>query len=59
MCAILSRREGNEEHFLIGSRLGTNVFNGLFEFARGKVEHVESLESALKREIRKELGAEI
>ena len=32
VCAILSRRVGNEEQFLIGSRSGTNVFNGLFEF---------------------------
>ncbi len=59
VCAILSGRVGNEEQFLIGSRSGTNVFNGLFEFPGGKVEHGESLASALKREIREELGAEV
>ena len=59
VCAILSRRVGNEEQFLIGSRSGSNVFNGLFEFPGGKVEHGESLASALKREIREELGAEV
>ena len=59
VCAILSRRVGNEEQFLIGSRPGTNVFNGLFEFPGGKVEKGESLESALKREIREEIGAEV
>jgi 8-oxo-dGTP diphosphatase len=59
VCAILSRRVGNEEQFLIGKRSGSNVFNGLFEFPGGKVEHGESLSSALKREIREELGAEV
>ena len=59
VCAILSRREGNEEQFLIGSRSGSKVFKGLFEFLEGKVEHGESLASALKREIREELGAEV
>ena len=59
VCAILSPHVGNEEQFLIGSRSGTNVFNGLFEFPGGKVEKGESLESALKREILEEIGAEV
>ncbi len=59
VCAILSRREGNEEHFLIGRRSGTFVLDGLDEFPGGKVVKGESLASALKREIREELGAEI
>ena len=51
VCAILSRRVGNEEQFLIGSRSGSDVFNGKFEFPGGKVEHGESLASALKLEL--------
>ena len=54
VCAILSCREGNEDQFLIGRRSGTlyYVLDGLYEFPGEKVNHGESLESALKREVK-------
>jgi len=59
VCAILSRREGNEDHFLIGRRSGTSVLDGLYEFPGGKVNRGVSLRITLKREIREEIGAEV
>ncbi len=59
VCTILSRREGNEDHFLIGRRSGTSVLDGLYEFPGGKVNRGESHGTALKREIHEELGAEV
>ena len=59
MCAILSRQEENEEQFLICRQSGANVLDGLYEFPGGKVNHGECLVSALKREIREVLGAEV
>jgi 8-oxo-dGTP pyrophosphatase MutT (NUDIX family) len=59
VCAILSRREGNEDHFLIGRRSGTSVLDGLYEFPGGKVNRGVSLGIALKRGIREEIGAEV
>ena len=54
VCAILSCREGNEDQFLIGRQSGTlyYVLDGLYEFPGGEVNHGESLESALKREVK-------
>jgi A/G-specific adenine glycosylase len=44
---------------LIARRPSKGLLGGLWEFPGGKVETGESLEAALKREIREELGAEI
>ena len=59
VCAILSRCEGNEDHFLIERRSGTSVLDGLYEFPGGKVNCGESLGIAMKREICEEIGAEV
>lgn len=48
-----------EGRYLITKRgLGTH-FPGYWEFPGGKLEHGESLETCLMRELREELGAEI
>jgi len=44
---------------LIARRKNTVMLGGLWEFPGGKVEHGETLESALIREIREEIGIEI
>ena len=54
--AAIIRRQGK---ILITRRFDHVHLPGLWEFPGGKVEAGESLESALKREIREELGVEI
>ena len=44
---------------IYATRRGYGEFKGWWEFPGGKTEAGESLEHALKREIREELGAEI
>ena len=48
-----------EHQILITQRLGNVHLGGLWEFPGGKVETGESLQVALQREIREELGIEI
>ncbi len=54
--AAVVRRNGK---ILITSRLDNVHLGGLWEFPGGKVEPAESLEGALLREIREELGVDI
>jgi len=54
--AAIIRDDGK---ILITQRLDNVHLAGLWEFPGGKVEHGESLQSALQREIREELGIEI
>jgi len=54
--AAVIRRDGK---ILITRRLGNVHLGGLWEFPGGKVEPAESLEGALLREIREELGLDI
>ena len=56
MVAAVVRRNGR---ILITRRLDHVHLGGLWEFPGGKVEAGESLEGALLREIREELGMEI
>ena len=48
-----------KEGMVYATRRGYGDFKGWWEFPGGKTETGESLEDALKREIREELGAEI
>ncbi len=54
--AAIIEREGK---FLLARRPQKGLLGGLWEFPGGKVEAGESPESALRREIREELGVEI
>jgi A/G-specific adenine glycosylase len=54
--AAVIRREGK---YLLARRPQKGLLGGLWEFPGGKVEAGESLESALRREIREELGVAI
>lgn len=45
--------------FLIAKRKAGGVMGGKWEFPGGKIEHDESLEDGLKREIKEELDADI
>lgn len=54
--AAVIRRDGK---ILITRRLDNAHLGGLWEFPGGKVEPAESLEGALLREIREELGLDI
>ncbi len=54
--AAVIRRDGK---ILITRRLDNVHLGGLWEFPGGKVEPAESLEGALLREIREELGVDI
>jgi 8-oxo-dGTP diphosphatase len=45
--------------FLLTRRAETTHLGGLWEFPGGKVEHGESVEDAVAREIREELGCEV
>lgn len=45
-----------EDHFLIAERPKGKEFAGFWEFPGGKVNHLESPESALQRELNEELG---
>jgi 8-oxo-dGTP diphosphatase len=56
VCAILSNRDG---HILLAKRPAHKTNGGLWEFPGGKLEKGETLQSALKREIKEELGIEI
>ena len=48
-----------KDNMVYATRRGYGEFKGWWEFPGGKTEDGESLENALKREIREELGAEI
>jgi len=54
--AAVIRREGK---YLLARRPQKGLLGGLWEFPGGKVEAGESLESALRRTIREELGVAI
>ena len=45
VCAIISRRKGNTDFFLIGRRAGTSVMDGYYEFPGGQVSLVISTTS--------------
>lgn len=51
--------EGREGRFLLTSRPQGKVYAGHWEFPGGKLEPGESVEQALRRELREELGVEI
>ena len=53
---VICRDDG---HFLIAQRPSGGLLGGLWEFPGGKQEKGETLEAALKREIREELAIEI
>lgn len=44
--------------FLLGKRKQEDKFGGFWEFIGGKVEHGESFEDALKRELREEIDCD-
>ena len=46
-------------HFLIAQRAAEKRHGGLWEFPGGKVDHDETPERALQRELREELGTEV
>ena len=48
----------DNDAFLLTRRAETAHLGGLWEFPGGKVEHGESVEDALARELREELGCE-
>ena len=48
-----------KDNMVYATQRGYGKFKGWWEFPGGKTEDGESLEDALKREIREELGAEI
>ena len=48
-----------KDNMVYATKRGYGEFKGWWEFPGGKTEDGESLEDALKREIREELGAEI
>ena len=48
-----------KDNMVYATKRGYGEFKGWWEFPGGKTEAGESLEDALKREIREELGAEI
>jgi 8-oxo-dGTP diphosphatase len=50
---------GQEGRFLLTSRPAGKVYAGHWEFPGGKLELHESVEQALRRELREELGVEI
>jgi 8-oxo-dGTP diphosphatase len=50
---------GNEGRFLLTSRPEGKVYAGYWEFPGGKVETGESVEQALARELREEIGIRI
>ena len=50
---------GNEGRFLLTSRPEGKVYAGYWEFPGGKVEAGESVEQALARELREEIGIRI
>lgn len=49
----------NERQFLIARRKPEKSLGGYWEFPGGKVEQFESIENALKREIKEELNIQI
>ncbi len=51
--------DGSEGRFLLTSRPAGKVYAGHWEFPGGKIEAGESVEQALRRELREELGIEI
>lgn len=51
--------DGHEGRFLLTSRPQGKVYAGHWEFPGGKLEADESVEQALRRELREELGIEI
>jgi 8-oxo-dGTP diphosphatase len=53
---ILVQRDG---HFLLTSRPQGKVYSGYWEFPGGKLESGETVEQALRRELREELGIDI
>lgn len=53
--AVISR----EQQVLIARRPADGLLGGMWEFPGGKVEHGETLEEGLKREIREELGVDV
>lgn len=57
VAAVIRRPDG--ERFLVAQRPAKGLLGGLWEFPGGKQEPGESLEAALRREIREELGVEI
>jgi 8-oxo-dGTP diphosphatase len=50
---------GPDEAFLLSTRPVGKVYEGHWEFPGGKLELGESVEAALKRELREELGIDI
>ncbi|MDQ6684849.1 MAG: NUDIX domain-containing protein [Pseudomonadota bacterium] len=50
---------GSDGRFLLTSRPAGKVYAGWWEFPGGKVEAGESVEAALRRELREELGIEV
>ena len=59
MITVVAAIIRKDNRILITRRFNNVHLPGLWEFPGGKVEAEESLESALKREIREELGVEI
>ena len=53
---VLVKPEG---HFLLTSRPQGKPYAGYWEFPGGKLEHNETVEQALRRELQEELGIEI
>lgn len=56
VCAAI---RNNKKEVLIARRKVGKILGGFWEFPGGKLEHDEELESALKRELKEELGIEI
>jgi 8-oxo-dGTP diphosphatase len=49
----------SDERFLMTTRPEGKVYAGYWEFPGGKIEHGESLEAALRRELQEEIGITI
>ena len=59
MTIVVAAAIESDEHYLVARRTRPADVAGRWEFPGGKVEHGETEEEALAREIREELGVEI